>query len=854
MCTLMVRLSGLCLLVVALAPARAQQTRGASRPAGDGGAPVLVGINPPGATIGKVTEWAVTGRNLGKINRWLISGEGVAVIGMEAPSETALRVRVQVDERAEPGYREVRALGPLGLSNLALIRIDRLDQVPEAEPNDDPKQAGAITPGTAVIGTLTPQDLDHFRLPGRKGQRVTIEVEAQRVGSPVVPVMTIQAESGTPLGLACETQGLQHDCRMSLTLPADGVYVIQVRDHLYGGSEAATYRLRVADSPFATGMFPLGGPRGESITVTASGGNLATPLSKAIALPDAPGAIVEVGSFDGPDGPVLAPARLIVGDGPELTEAKVPETLPPGEITVNGRLDRPGEVDRYRVAAKRGESLGIRIRAAALGSWLDSVVTLKDEQGNILAEQDDLVDGTIRQGQFFLSGNASSMPDAEDSRIEFTARADGVLTIEVADRYGGGGPEYTYRLEVGPSRPDFTVSLNLDPNLNNRLAILRRTPRSNAPGTSGSLNLRPGTTTPINFLVQAQGKTGTIEFFAEGLPPGVTATPAKVQNLGGGRPGLGNRPAVPSTGTINLKVDAQAGAELGELRLVGVARPEGRGELRRYAVATVALGTGVPAAPPNQAVNVRPVLRTVTSIPIWVLGTAKKSPEPALTGPPKPLALALKGIRVPGPLLLGDRLEIPLEFDPPNVSAALLRIEAEVTGKGLAAQVIVPRGLASILSQAKAAAGLVRVLASVDAEVGERELTIRIAPQGGEPIVRRVPISVRPPIALKIDAETIPIAPGEEAMLTVEVRREPGFSRAVDLQFDGLPKGVKVVGPRSIPMNRSEGAVRITLADEPGLGDRPIALRVIGVVRMPQGPVQVECPNRPRLISRVAEK
>src|SRR5262249_61299780 len=134
-------------------------------------------------------------------------------------------------------------------------------------------------------------------------------------------VATVLPAGGAPLARAREPRGLAGDCRLAFTFPADGSYLIQVRDNAYAGAEHAAYRLRVDDAPFASGMFPLGGPRGQTITVTASGGSLPEPRTKSLVLPDQPGAIVEVGPFDGPGGPVLAPARMVGGDRPEVQEA-----------------------------------------------------------------------------------------------------------------------------------------------------------------------------------------------------------------------------------------------------------------------------------------------------------------------------------------------------------------------------------------------------------------------------------------------------------------------------------------------------------------------------------------------------
>jgi hypothetical protein len=835
-------------LVGALAvagPAGAQQRPATPQRGFTDSAPALASISPPTATLGKSVEWAVTGRNLAKVDRWIVSGQGVEVVKSISKSDTAMTVVVQASAQAEPGFRELRAMGPHGLSNLAYIRVDRLDSVVESEPNDEAEKADEVAAGAAVVGVLRPQDLDHFRFAGKGGRRVTIEVEAQRLGTPIVPVVTLMTPSGAPLAQATETRGTGHDCRLTYTFPADGPYVVQVRDSMYGGGESAIYRLRLGEEPYATGLFPLGGPRGQSIVVTASGGNLTAPLSKTITLPDSPGAIVEVGAFDSPGGPVLAPGRVIVGDGPEVAEGADPASptrLALGTVA-NGRVDRPGEVDRYVIPVKKGDRVGIRVRAEALGSWLDSVVTLRDDKGDVLAEKDDLVESNVQQGQIFNNAQPSLLPDAADSRLEYEAKADGELTVEVADRYGDGGPEYAYRLEVGPARPDFAISLLLDPNVNNRQPIVNaaRRPRANTPGISGSLNLRPGSTTNINFLVTAEGKTGTITVRGEGLPPGVTVKPVRIQQFGAAGRNAMNRAPQPSGGAIALQVAADAAPALGELRIVGEATLEGGTTLTRTAVATLAMETN------TTTTTARPVTRTLTSLPVRILGELKP-PVVELVGPPPPARLILKDVKVPGVLFQGDRIDLALQFDPPHPSAGSYKVEAMVPGRGLSVQAMPPTA-----AQADAPGAVVRVTATADVAPGTRELTITVTPSGGDPIVRNVPLAIRPPITIRPRPESIALAPGGTAKLWVGVEREPGFKGEVELRINP-PRGVRAVGPIPRIKPGQDGCeVTLAMADAPGTPAGPAEVRITGVVRL-RTSVRVESAIRPMIMSPAAEK
>ena len=826
---------------LAVAELAGAQPQGAPQRGRTDTAPFLASITPPAAATGKSVEWAVTGRNLAKVDRWLISGEGVEVVETRPKSDTAATVVVRASAQAEPGFHELRAMGPHGLSNLAIIRVDRLDSALEAEPNDEPEKANDLAPGAAVVGVLKPQDLDHFRVAGQAGRRVTIEVEAQRLGTPIAPVLTVMSPAGTPLAQATETPGTDRDCRLTYTFPADGPYLLQVRDAMYGGGDSALYRLRLGEEPYATALFPLGGRRGQAITVTASGGNLASPLTRTIKLPEVPGAIVEVGPFDSPAGPVLAPGRLIVGDGPEVVEAPDaprPIRLAPGTVA-NARIERPGEVDRYVIPVKKGDRVGIRVRAEALGSWLDSVVTVHDAKGNILAEKDDLVDTNVPQGQVFNNVQPSLLPDAADSRLEVEAKQDGDLTVEVTDRYGAGGPEYGYRLEVGPARPDFAISLLLDPNLNNRQPVANgRRVRGNTPGITGALNLRPGSTTSINFLVSVEGKTGTITVRAEGLPPGVKAEPRRIQQFGATGRNAMNRAPQPAGGALALQVAADAAPALGELRIVGEATLEGGTTLTRTAVATLALDTNATTT------TARPVTRTLTSLPVRILGELT-APVVERVGPPAPTSLALKDVKVPGVLFPGDRLDLALAFDPPHPAPESYRVEAMADVRGLSVQALPP------VARKEGADAVVRVTALADLAPGMREVTVKVTPAGGEPIVRAVPLTIRPPIVLRPRPESIPLAPGATATLWVGIEREPGFKGPVDLRINP-PRGVRLIGPVPRIKEGQDGCeVRLALAERADLPAAPAEVKITGVVRL-RTSVRVESAIRPRIVSQPA--
>ena len=575
----------------------------AAAPAAAAGVPVLAGIDPPGVQAGGTVVWTVNGRSLAGVERFLISGSGVEAVAIAPASDESIRLSVRTGADALPGFREFRAIGPSGISNLVLFRVDSLPQTREAEPNDDPTQANPLVIPSAVAGVLLPQDLDRFSFLGREGQGVTVEVEARRLGSAIVPQARLFGPSGASLARSQPMRDGGGDCRLSFILPEAGCYSVEVRDALYRGSAAARYRLRIDTGPFATGLFPLGGRRGEALTITASGGNLTAPWRKTIFLPDEPGATVAPGLFVGPGGSLLAPGRLIAGGGSEIVEspggsgtALQPTAMGlPFGATVNGRIDRPGKIDRYSVAMPRGEAVQVQVevQAAALGSWLDSVVTLVDAHGNAVAEADDR--GTPGRRAAGLD------PGILDSRLEVEREGGRELVVAITDRFGDGGPEYGYRLWVGPPHGDMAVALQLG-GLGSR----------SSPGVdaSGALNLRPGTTVTLPLQITAEGRPGPITLRPLGLPPGVAADPLTVRIP---RAPRGVAP-VPVEAALILRVDPDAGPAIGSLRIVASMRSGEGVEVTRRVSASLVLAS-VPEEDPRP-----PPRRVVTEFPVMVLG------------------------------------------------------------------------------------------------------------------------------------------------------------------------------------------------------------------------------------------
>ena len=95
--------------------------------------------------------------------------------------------------------------------------------------------------------------------------------------------------------------------------------------------------------------------------------------------------------------------------------------------TIEGVVNPAADVDVFRFDGKQGQQVVVEVFAARYGSPLDSLLTLYDAEGRIVASNDD-VDGTA------------------DSRIEATLSATGAYYVSVVDANDVGSPSNVYRL------------------------------------------------------------------------------------------------------------------------------------------------------------------------------------------------------------------------------------------------------------------------------------------------------------------------------------------------------------------------------------------------------------------------
>lgn len=146
-------------------------------------------------------------------------------------------------------------------TNPVPVVVTALPLADEVEPNDTPKQATRLAiPGGVNARIGAKRDLDYFAFTGKKGVPIAFEIFARRFGTPlrsgIDSTIDIMAPDGRVVTNNDDANG--KDAALVFTPPADGEYVLRVRDLNNKGGDGFVYFLAadVAKPDFSLKLDP----------------------------------------------------------------------------------------------------------------------------------------------------------------------------------------------------------------------------------------------------------------------------------------------------------------------------------------------------------------------------------------------------------------------------------------------------------------------------------------------------------------------------------------------------------------------------------------------------------------------
>lgn len=441
---------------------------------------------------------------------------------MNGKQPNQVQFALTVPPEAPVGIHGVRVFSPRGVSNLKLFCVDDLPTVAEAAGNGAIKTPQEIALPCAVDGFVDNLTRDFFKFKADKGQLITLEVLARRLGSPLDASLYLYKENGTEITYSDDAEGLSSDPQIAFKVPETGIYIVEVRDIRYAGSGNHRYRLRIGDFPAVQMALPVAVPRGQKSRIDFAGVSVddASPAWLEVPADAAPGWAVVNSKRSG--GKSTAFAYAEVSPTGEVVDHEPNDTLDQAQALtlgqqISGRLDKPKDVDKYRIEAKAGQRFIFTGLTRSLAAPTDLILRMLDAKGNQVAMADD-------------DGKA-------EGKLNYAFPADGVYYFEVGELNKRGGSQYAYRVAVDAYQPGFLLAANAD-----------------------TLNVPAGGTLALTVTATRLDYGGPIDLQLTGLPAGITSVPTRIG------PGLAS-----AVLTVTASPDAPTGA-LTQVKLLGKAR------------------------------------------------------------------------------------------------------------------------------------------------------------------------------------------------------------------------------------------------------------------------------------------
>jgi hypothetical protein len=252
--------------------------------------PLLNGIAPRGAQRGTDAIFLFNGGRLSDAQELLFYSPGLTTTKLEVVNDGQVKAAVKIAPNCQLGEHAVRLRTATGVSELRTFYVGALPVVDEKEPNSDFAAPQKIPLNVTVQGVIDNEDVDYFAVECKKGQRLSVEIEGMRLGGALFdPYIAILDSKRFELAACDDTPMLHQDAACGIVVPADGTYVIQVRESAYGGNGACSYRLHVGTFPRPLAVVPAGGKCGEEIEVTFIG-DPTGPFKQKVKLPATPDA------------------------------------------------------------------------------------------------------------------------------------------------------------------------------------------------------------------------------------------------------------------------------------------------------------------------------------------------------------------------------------------------------------------------------------------------------------------------------------------------------------------------------------------------------------------------------------
>lgn len=412
-----------------------------SVPAARAAYPEFSSTIPNGGQRGTDWKLTVTGNRLDDFESLIFFSPGFTQKSVDKVEKNKVQLTISVAADVPSGNHLMRIRTKSGVSHARQVFVGPFPNVEEKEPNTEFEAAQPIQFNQTVEGVVLNEDVDYYKITAKKGQRISVEADGLRLGYVTFdPYIAILDKDRFEKAFSDDTILHRQDGYCSFVAEYDGDYYVMMRESSYRGGGNNYYRLHVGSFRRPDVVYPAGGKIGSTTKVRFIEKDGTFEEDSQLPAEVDPGFMMYSKTQEA--APSGNPFRLVPFDNaleaePNDEQAKATPT-PTGEpIALNGIIEKPGDVDFFKVPLKKGQQVVVQAFAQSLGSPLDSVVNIYNEKGGSLGGNDD-------------GGGRRRL----DSKQTLTVPADGNYFVRVTDHLDRGGPNYVYRLEMVASQPD----------------------------------------------------------------------------------------------------------------------------------------------------------------------------------------------------------------------------------------------------------------------------------------------------------------------------------------------------------------------------------------------------------------
>ncbi len=402
--------------------------------------PTFNSTKPNGGQRGTEVKLTITGGQLADFESMMFFSPGFTQKSVEKVENGKVELTIAIAPDVPPGNHLMRIRTKTGVSHARQFFVGIFPNVDEKEPNSDFETPQVIQLNQTIEGIVQNEDVDYYRVSLKKGQRLSVEVDGLRLGYTVFdPFLAIIDKDRFEKVISDDTILHRQDGYCSYVAEADGDYTVMIRESSYRGGGTSHYRLHVGSFRRPDVVYPAGGKVGSTQKVRFIERD--SSFEEDAKLPNEIDPNYMIYSKSQEPAPSGNPFELVSYDNAletepndELTKAT---SAPGAPIALNGIIEKPGDVDYFKVPLKKGMALQVQAYAQSVGSPLDSVVDIYNAKGGRIGGNDD-------------GGGRRRL----DSKFKVNIPADGDYLIRVEDKLGRGAPNYVYRVEMIAAEPE----------------------------------------------------------------------------------------------------------------------------------------------------------------------------------------------------------------------------------------------------------------------------------------------------------------------------------------------------------------------------------------------------------------